>query len=286
MEADGTAGLKKPFWQKLLGSDNPNPGKFEDIGSDSRKIFMLDSFEGMRFEYQRGLSNSFGVSHILHLQPAQDNYGTYDFSANFSQGKHLLLSRTQTNGDVLARYILTATPNLTVQFQSQLTKAPHQSNAILTADYKGGDWFGQLKVGSFAQWGLSYLQSVTKNLAVGVDLTYLGRPPFNQMPMCISTVAARYSTERMVALAQLTSNARIQAAYVQRVKDNLTFGTEFTFDLGSRESTCAAGYEYSTPQGSFKTNLSSDGKVTSTFEKQLSEVSAVVLSAEVDHGKK
>ena len=62
-------------------------GKFEDINADSRKIFMLDSFEGMRFEYQRGLSNSFGVSHILHLQPAQDNYGTYDFSANFSQGK-------------------------------------------------------------------------------------------------------------------------------------------------------------------------------------------------------
>lgn len=118
---------------------------------------MLDTFEGMRFEYQRGLSNSFGVSHIMHLQPAQDNYGTYDFSANFHNGKvggsarlmppcvaaavpdatrlvpcrsplkllagstvqHLLLSRTQTNGDVLARYILTATPNLTLQFQSQ-----------------------------------------------------------------------------------------------------------------------------------------------------------------------
>ena len=78
---------------------------------------------------------------------------------------------------------------------------------------------------------------VSKNLAVGVDLTYLGRPPFNQQPLCISTLAARYSTERMAAVAQLTSNARLQAAYVQRVKDNLTFGTEFSFDLASREST-------------------------------------------------
>jgi hypothetical protein len=25
MESDGSAGVKKPFWQKLLGSDNPNP---------------------------------------------------------------------------------------------------------------------------------------------------------------------------------------------------------------------------------------------------------------------
>lgn len=40
-------------------------GKFEDIGAEARKVFMIDSFEGIKAEYQRGLSNSFGVSHSV-----------------------------------------------------------------------------------------------------------------------------------------------------------------------------------------------------------------------------
>jgi hypothetical protein len=46
---------------------------------------------------------------------------------------------------------------------------------------QGTDWSGTIKVGNFAQWGLSYIQSVSKNLALGVDITYLGKPPFNQV---------------------------------------------------------------------------------------------------------
>ena len=50
-------------------------------------MFMLNTFEGMRLEYQRGLSPSFGVGHNVCLQPSADQFGTYDFAANFQQGK-------------------------------------------------------------------------------------------------------------------------------------------------------------------------------------------------------
>lgn len=41
-------------------------------------------------------------------------------------------------------------------------------------------------------------------------------------------------------------------AWNQRVRDNLTFGTELKIDLPRAETTCSLGYEYSSPLGAFK----------------------------------
>ncbi|EKX33332.1 hypothetical protein GUITHDRAFT_166503 [Guillardia theta CCMP2712] len=274
---------RRSFWR--MKTDLPNPGKFEDISQESNKIFHLDTYEGIMINFQRGLSNSFMIDHAMHLQPSAEQYGTYHFGANFAEGKHLLLSKTATNGEVFARYIGTLTPNFSLNMQAQLVPTPHNSHALITADYKGSDWFAQCKIGSMAQFGFSYLQSITRSLSLGLDFMYLGRPPFNQPPVSIITAGLRYSTERLAFVSKLTSTGQLQASYVQRVRDNLTFGTEMSVDVASTESLCAVGYEYSTQAGSFKTNLTTDGKVTSIFEKTLSEVSSMSLSVEVDHKK-
>ena len=52
------------------------------------------------------------------------------------------------------------------------------------------------------------------------------------------------------------------------------------------DSTCALGYEYTSPLGSLRSNLSTDGKVTSVFEKTLSEIASLSMSVECDHAKK
>lgn len=239
-------------------------------------------------EYQRGLNNSFGVSHVAHLGSSPDSPATYEFSANYSQDKHLLLSRTSPSGGdntVLAQYILSASPNLTMRIQSQLSKVPHQSSAVVQLDYKGSDWFGQAKMGSFAQWGFSYMQSITRNLSLGLDYTYLGRPPYNNPPLSVQTGALRYANDRFAFIGQLVSSGQLQAAYVQRVRDNLSFGTELVVNLADRSSQCAVGYEYSSAAGAFKTNLSTDGKITSCLEKPLGETTMLTLCAELDHAK-
>mmetsp|Transcript_1144 Transcript_1144/g.2477 ORF Transcript_1144/g.2477 Transcript_1144/m.2477 type:complete len:295 (-) Transcript_1144:475-1359(-) len=278
---EGTAKLS--FFERLVSSNNPNPGKFEDIGAEARKVFQVDTFEGIKAEYQRGLSNSFGVSHTIHLSPGADQPSSYEFGANYSQGKHLLVSRTAATGDVQAQYLCSVTPNLSVKAQGQLTSTPHQSNGMVNLDYKGSDWYGSLKMGSFAQWGLSYIQSVSQNLSLGVDLTYLGRLPYGQPPMCVSTAAVRYADDNVAGVFQYSSNNRVQASYVRRIKDYATFATELSVDLESRESVCAMGYEYTGPAGTLKTNISTDKKITTLLEKPLSELSAVSCSAELDH---
>lgn len=283
---------QRSFLQKFFGTNLPNPGKFEDLSSEANKLFTLDTFEGIRLDWQRGLSNAFGVNHLLHLQPAADQYGTYHFGANFAEGNQLVLSRTATNGNVDARYILTTTPNLTLSVQSQLSATPHQSMAIVQADYKGTDWFAQFKLGSMAQYGFSYLQSITRNLSLGIEFLYMGRPPQPGIPpLSFLTAGLRYSTERLALSSSVNlSQGQLKANYVQRVKDNINFGTEMNIMLdpqtGSKESTCALGYEYTTPQGAIRSNLTTDGKVTSVFEKTLSEISSMTISVELDHGKK
>ena len=168
---------------------------------------------------------------------------------------------------------------------SQLSKIPHQSSVVVQLDYKGSDWFGQAKMGSYAQWGLSYMQSVTRNLSLGLDYTYLGRPPFNNPPICVQTGGLRYANDRLVFVGQLVSSGQLQAAYVQRIRDNLSFGAELAVNLADRSSQCAVGYEYSSAAGSFKTNLTTDGKVTSCLEKPLGETTLLTLVAELDHAK-
>jgi mitochondrial import receptor subunit TOM40 len=156
---------------------------------------------------------------------------------------------------------------------------------MVQADYKGSDWCGQLKFGSFAQWGFNYMQSLTKSLSVGVDFTYLGRPPFNNPPMAVQAGVLRYVSDRFIVVGQLVTNGALQASYVQRVRDNLHFGTDLNINAADGSSTCAVGYEYSTAVGSFKTNLTTEGKVTACLEKPVSENTMVTLAAELDHVK-
>lgn len=44
-------------------------------------------------EYQRGLNNSFGVSHVAHLGASPDSPATYEFSANYSHDKVMIESK-------------------------------------------------------------------------------------------------------------------------------------------------------------------------------------------------
>ena len=129
------------------------------------------------------------------------------------------------------------------------------------------------------------MQSITRNLSLGLDYTYLGRPPYNNPPLCVQTGALRYANDRLVFVGQLVSSGQLQAAYVQRVRDNLSFGSELVVNLADRSSQCSVGYEYSSAAGAFKTNLSTDGKVTSCLEKPLGETTMVTLCAELDHAK-
>ena len=45
-------------------------GKFEDMSAEATKLFMLDTFEGVRLDWQRpmGGAGNFAVNHLLHLQ--------------------------------------------------------------------------------------------------------------------------------------------------------------------------------------------------------------------------
>ena len=85
--------VKRSFLQKFFGSNLPNPGKFEDISAEANRIFLLETFEGVRVDWQRPLSNAFGVNHLLHLQPSQDTYGSYHFGANPGKEESASLGR-------------------------------------------------------------------------------------------------------------------------------------------------------------------------------------------------
>eukprot|EP00960_Hanusia_phi_P062504 765172-Hanusia_phi.AAC.1 len=294
------------FAQLHLDMISESFGKFEDISQESNKIFHLDTYEGIMINFQRGLSNSFMIDHAMHLQPSAEQYGTYHFGANFAEGKHLLLSKTATNGEVFARYIGTLTPNFSLNMQAQLVPTPHNSHALITADYKGSDWFAQCKVShAHCLW-----RGCVTRLKGGED--YASLLPFLMIDMqaCLCLQAhVNWTAPSFVCAKGKKYIHTIPCSLVpptppslSRVRDNLTFGTEMSVDVASTESLvsdrtsamypdssdfqCAVGYEYSTQAGAFKTNLTTDGKVTSIFEKTLSEVSSMSLSVEVKIGMK
>lgn len=84
--SEGPSG-RLSFFRRLLQSNLPNPGKFEDVNAESRKIFQIDTFEGIKVEYQRGLNNNFGVSHVAHFGASPDSPSSYEFCSNYSQDK-------------------------------------------------------------------------------------------------------------------------------------------------------------------------------------------------------
>ncbi|XP_077226428.1 mitochondrial import receptor subunit TOM40-1-like [Tasmannia lanceolata] len=269
----------------------PCPVPYEEIQREALMSLKPELFEGMRFDFTKGLNQRFSLSHSVFMGsievPSQSSEtikvptAHYEFGANFLDPKLMLFGRILTDGRLNARAKWDLTDNLTLKINAQLQNEPHFSQGTFNFDYKGKDFRSQFQMGNSAFFGINYIQSVTPHLALGCEAFWLGHQRKSGIGF-----AARYNTDKWVAAGQVASTGIVALSYVQKVSEKVSLATDLLYNHMTRDITTSVGYDYILRQCRLRGKFDSNGCVAAYLEERLHMGVNVILSAEIDHRKK
>ncbi|KAJ4832274.1 hypothetical protein Tsubulata_012221 [Turnera subulata] len=271
--------------------DLPTPIPYEEIHRESLMSLKPEFFEGLRFDFSKGLNQNFSLSHSVLMGPMElpsqggETFKTpianYEFGANYADPKLMLVGRVLTDGRLNARVKWDITDDIGLRANAQLTSEPHMSHCIAHIDYKRKNWRSQFQFGNGALLGMTYIQTVTPNLALGGEVFWAGVPRKSGVGY-----AARYETDKMVATGQVASTGMVALSYVQKISQKVLLATEFMYNYLSRDATASVGYDYQLRQARVRGKIDSNGCVSAFLEERLNPGLIFLLSAEMDHKKK
>ncbi|GER28153.1 mitochondrial import receptor subunit tom40 [Striga asiatica] len=300
----------------------PCPIPYEEIHRDALMSLKPDLFEGMRFDFTKGLNQKFSLSHSLMMGPTEIPSQSsetikiptaqYEFGANYLDPKLVLMGRLMTDGRLTARLKCDLTENLALRANAQLTNEPHMSQGMFNFDYKGSDYRTQFQLGNGGLLGASYIQS-TNIISVQHSShrlinssTYPESQKTDAFPASVTPhlslggeifwagqhrksglgYAARYSTDKMVAAGQIASTGMVALSYVQKVSEKVSLASDFMYNAMSRDVTASFGYDYILRQCRLRGKIDSNGVVAAFLEERFNMGLNFILSAEIDHKKK
>ncbi|XVF44598.1 hypothetical protein PTKIN_Ptkin02bG0137200 [Pterospermum kingtungense] len=269
----------------------PCPIPFEELHREALMSLKPETFEGLRFDFTKGLNQKFSLSHSVMMGPTEiPSQSTeiikiptahYEFGANFIDPNLMLIGRVLTDGRLNARVKWDLTDNLTVKANAQLTNEPHMSQGMVIFDYKGKDYRSQFQMGNGALFGANYMQSVTRHLSLGGEVFWAGQHRKSGIGY-----AARYETDKMVAAGQVASTGMVALSYVQKVSEKVSLGSDFMYNYMTRDVTASVGYDYILRQCRLRGKIDSNGCSAAYLEERLNMGLNFILSAELDHKKK
>lgn len=192
--------------------------------------------------------------------------------------------------------------------QSLVTKtslqiAPGQAMAQIENEYVGNDFTASIKTmnPSMLDGGLtgifigSYLQSVTPNLALGLEGIWQ-RAALNQGPETAVSYCAKYKGSDWILSAQLAAGGQFNTSYWRRLTDKVEAGVDLNLQFaglsgagmmggGRKEGTTTVGAKYDFRMSTFRAQVDSTGKLSCLLEKRIAPPVSLTFAADVDHFK-
>jgi mitochondrial import receptor subunit TOM40 len=133
----------------------------------------------------------------------------------------------------------------------------------------------------------SYLQSVTKNLALGVES--LWQRPNPQVSEISASYLAKYtsSDKNWIATAQLQPAGVLQATYWQKLSEKVEVAADLQLIAAParHDAIATIGAKYDLRLATFRAQLDSTGKVSALLEQRFTPTFAFMVSGEIDHFK-
>jgi mitochondrial import receptor subunit TOM40 len=160
-------------------------------------------------------------------------------------------------------------------------------------DYQGTDYNVNLK--TINPWpadftGIyvgSYLQSLTKNLALGFE-TYHSRPTPDDSETATSYLAKYTSSDKnWIATAQVQPQGVATATYWQKLSERVEVAADLQVIANAtrRDAIATLGAKYDLRMASFKTQLDSTGKISALLEQRFTPTFSFLVAGEIDHFK-
>ncbi|XP_047097396.1 mitochondrial import receptor subunit TOM40 homolog 1-like [Schistocerca piceifrons] len=274
-----------------------NPGTVEDLHKKCKDVFPA-VFEGARLIVNKGLSNYFQVSHTINLSAIAPS--GYRFGATYVGTKQMspteafpvLLGDIDPEGNLNANIIHQFGTRTRTKFAAQIQSKVF-TGVQLTTDYKGDDYTASLTFGNLDiinESGLiigHYLQSVTKNVALGAELGYQYGAKVPGGQIAIVSAVGRY-TGNDFTVSGVVGGAGVHVCYYEKVSDQLQFGVEMDTNLRMQETLAVIGYQVDLPKADvcFRAMIDSNWTVGAVLEKKLQPLPfCFSLSGMLNHSK-
>ncbi|KAK0521591.1 translocase of outer mitochondrial membrane [Tilletia horrida] len=289
------------FARARANLDLPYPGLPERINHEAMQTFTTNHlFDGVRFDLAKGASINpmFHVSHNFHLGASQAPMGTYSFSTMYGTDEIFATGNVDDQGAVSARLNRRWSPTHTSKVQAQLVKGFGQTMFQAEHVVNGRDNAFALKsinanpADGTGMYMLSYLQSLTKNLAVGVEAVYARQPGAPED--VTKTYMLKYSggpsvhageKPEWIASASLVTQGVLQASYWHRLSEKVDAAAELTV-IGTpskREAEAKVAAKWDFRLASLRAQLDNFGRLTSVYEARLFPSFSMTFAAELDH---
>ncbi|KAH7926323.1 hypothetical protein BV22DRAFT_1104412 [Leucogyrophana mollusca] len=280
-------------WRKSL--DLPNPGSVENLQKEVKTTHLTNFiFDGARADLTKSLSMNpaFQVTHSFALG-SQTAAPSYNFGAVFANSNVFLQGSVDHEGNVNARMNQGWTENCITKMQAQLSSQVGHNMIQLEHDYQGQDY--SLNAKAVNPWptdltGIfigSYFQSLTKNLAVGVESLYQ-RPTPEMAELSTSYLAKITSTDKnWIATAQVQPAGIVQATYWQKLSEKVEVAADLQLIAAParRDAIATLGAKYDLRMATFRAQLDSTGKISALLEQRFAPTFAFLVSGEIDHLK-
>ena len=171
-----------------------NPGPYEVLSMDAKRLVALDCFEGFRCDVNKQMSPSMIVVHSFALSPSSGAASpnpmappppppsAYTFITQVGDDSGVFVSRVDTaRGSVDARVQRMLLGGLAMfKLQMGLSQAGDSDSCLAEIDFGTNipicTWTANLKYGSMGGgpvWGANYWQAITPNLAMGGEGMYI-----------------------------------------------------------------------------------------------------------------
>jgi len=279
-------------WRRDL--ELPHPGTVENLQREVKATHLSNYiFDGARADLTKGFSGNplFQVTHSFALGSAT-NPSSYNFGAIFASDKVFLQGGIDHDGNVTGRFNHGWTPGHVTKFQAQFSSQPSQNMLQAEQDYQGQDFSLNIKAMNPSPVDLtgiyvgSYLQSFTKNLALGVESVYQ-RPNHETSDVSTSYLAKYTSTDKSwIATAQMQA-AIMQATYWQKLSEKVEVAADLQLIAAPtrRDAIATLGAKYDLRSSMFRAQVDSTGKVSALLEQRFTPAFSFLVSGEIDHFK-
>jgi len=272
-----------------------NPGTAENLLKEVKATHVTNFiFDGARADLTQILSMNpaFQVTHTFSLA-AQTAPPQYNFGAVFANSQVFMQGGVDHDGNLTARFNYGSSPSNVTKMQAQASSTPGGHSMLqLEHDYLGSDFSLNAKAVNPSPTDFSgiyvgnYLQSITKNLAVGVEALYQ-RGNIPGLTELGTTYLARYAAKNWIATAQAQSSGILQTTYWQKLGEKLEVAADLQLIATPqrRDAIATVGAKYTLRTATFRAQFDSSGKVSALLEQQLAPTFAFLVAGEIDHVK-
>ncbi|AET37869.1 TOM complex pore protein TOM40 Ecym_2116 [Eremothecium cymbalariae DBVPG len=290
-----------------------NPGTIENLNKEvARDVFLTQYFfTGLRADLNKAfsLNPAFQTSHTFSM--GSEVLPNYAFSALFANDNLFMQGNVDNDLSLSGRFHYGWDTNNVSKVTLQVSQG-QPSMCQIEQDFQGSDFSLNFKAlnpsisskGVFSGVAVgSLLQSITSNLAIGIEAVYSRGQ--NSMPADAAvSYATRYVSPKQdwIFSGQLQANGALTASFWRKVASNVEAGIESTLQASmvpimdpligqpigiqpTIEGATTIGAKYEYRQSVFRGSISSDGRVGCFLERKILPTLSILFCGEMDQFK-